>query len=117
MNKNRNQYKSPKAVEDCRDLLLWIIPHLDKLPKHRRYTIGEKLENRLLVVLENLVESAYSRNKRPLLQQANLNLEISRHLWRLCHDFKAISHKSYAHGSQLLLELGKQIRGWYRASS
>ncbi len=75
-----NNYKTPKAVEDCRDLLLWAIPHLDKLPKNRRYTVGEKLENRLLVVLENLVEAAYSRHKKPLLQKANLNLEVSRHL-------------------------------------
>lgn len=117
MNKNTTAYATPKAVEDCRDILLWLIPHLDKLPKNRRYTIGEKLENRLLNVLENLVAATYSSNKRPQLQKANLDLEISRHLWRLCHDFRVISHKSYAHGSKLMIELGKQIGGWYRATS
>ena len=117
MNKKQTAYQTPKAVEDCRDLLLWMIPHLDKLPKNRRYTLGEKLENRILAVLENLVAAAYSPNKRPLLQQANLDLEVSRHLWRLCHDFRGVSHKSYGHGSQRMLELGKQIGGWQRASS
>ena len=116
MIKKRAKNNSPKVVEDCRELLLWLIPHLDKFPKNRRYTLGEKLEERLLTLLENLIAAAYSHKKKPLLQQANLDLEVSRHLWRLSHDFQAISHKSYAHGSQLMLELGKQIGGWIRAS-
>jgi len=47
MNKKQTVPSTPKAVQDCRDLLLWMIPHLDKLPKNRRYTLGEKLENRV----------------------------------------------------------------------
>jgi len=106
----------PKAVSDCRDLLLWIIPHLDKLPKVRRYTLGEKLENRLLTILESLVTAAYAPNKRTFLFQANRDLEVCRHLWRLCFDFKAIPMKSYEHGGKLMFELGRQIGGWMKAS-
>jgi len=53
--KNKTYASAPKAVHDSRELLLWIIPQIDKLPRVRRYTLGEKLENRLLVVLESLV--------------------------------------------------------------
>lgn len=53
MDKNNTKPSTPKAVEDCRALLLWMIPQLDKLPRVRRYTLGEKLENRLLMVLES----------------------------------------------------------------
>ena len=107
---------SPKAVEDCHDLLLWLIPHLDKLPRTRRFTLGERLESRLLAVLEALVEAAYSSNKRSLLAKANRDLEICRHLWRLCFEFRAIPIKSYEDGSQLMLSLGQQIGGWFKAS-
>jgi hypothetical protein len=30
----------PQAVNACHDLLLWIIPQLDKLPRVRRFTLG-----------------------------------------------------------------------------
>lgn len=104
----------PKAVDDCRELLLWMIPHLDKLPKNRRYTLGEKLENRVLTVLESLVSAAYAANKRPFLVQANRDLEVCRHLWQLCLDFRAISVGSYEHGSKLMFTLGRQIGGWLK---
>lgn len=51
--RKQSQPSTPKAVQDCRDLLLWMLPHLDRLPKNRRYTLGEKLENRVLTILES----------------------------------------------------------------
>ena len=115
MQKKPDAPSTPKAIQDCRDLLLWMIPHLDKLPKNRRYTLGEKLENRILTVLESLVSAAYTANKRPLLQQANRDLEVCRHLWQLCFDFRAVSVSSYEHGCKLMFSLGKQIGGWIKA--
>ena len=109
MTKKDSGNGSPKAVQDCRDLLLWIIPHIDKLPRNRRYTLGEKLENRIIAVLESLVAAAYAKQKKQVLSQANIDLEVSRHLWRLCYDFRAVSIGSYQHGSTLLFELGKQV--------
>ena len=50
MERKQVQPSTPKAVQDCHDLLLWMLPHLDKLPKNRRYTVGEKLENRVLTI-------------------------------------------------------------------
>ena len=51
----------PKAVQDCHELLAWLIPHLDKFPRARRFTLGERLESGLLGVLEALVEVAFSK--------------------------------------------------------
>lgn len=107
---------TPKAVQDCRDLLLWLLPHLDKLPRSRRYTLGEKLENRVLTILESLVTAAYAPNKRTFLFQANRDLEVARHLWRMCFDLHGVSSKSYQHGGKLMLTLGQQIGGWMKDS-
>ncbi len=106
---------TPKAIEDCRGILLWLIPLLDKFPRNRRFTLGERLESRLLTVLETLVSAAYSKQKAVLLQQANRDLEVCRHLWRLCYDLQLVSVKRYEYGSGLLLELGKQVGGWIRS--
>ena len=50
--------ESPQAIHDGHALLLWIIPQLDKFPRLRRYTLGERIETLLLQVLERLLEAA-----------------------------------------------------------
>ena len=81
----------PQAVQSCHELLLWLIPQLDKFPRSRRFTLGERVEGGLLEVLELLVEAAYSRNKDIPLRRANLRLEVVRHLWRLAHELKVMA--------------------------
>jgi len=108
---------TPKAVQDCHDLLAWIIPQLDKFPRVRRYTLGERIETGLLEVLEALVEAAYSRQKVAPLARANRRLDIVRHLWRLAHTLGAVAPRSYEHGAGLLVALGRQVGGWQRGCS
>ena len=105
---------TPKAVSDCHALIVWIVPQLDKLPRLRRFTLGERIENGLLDVLERLLEAAYSRTGTTALQTANLRLDVVRHLWRACHELKAVPSKRYVHGAQLMESLGRQIGGWRR---
>jgi len=102
----------PKAVEDCHELLAWIIPKLDQFPRHRRYTLGERTENGLLLVLENLIQAAYQKSQATYLQTANLQLDVVRHLWRLSHTLQSITHQSYGQGAERLAGLGRQIGGW-----
>ena len=105
----------PQAVDSCHELLRWLIPHLDKFPRSRRFTLGERLETGLLDVLELLVEAAYSRNKEQALKRANLKLERVRHVWRLSHELKVIATRQYEHGAKLIDDLGRQIGGWLRS--
>ncbi|RLJ16240.1 hypothetical protein DJ030_17290 [bacterium endosymbiont of Escarpia laminata] len=76
----------PKAVQDCHNLLVWLIPLLDSFPRNRRFTLGERIESGLLEILELLVEAAYARNKRDTLKRANLRIAVVRHLWRLAEE-------------------------------
>ncbi len=105
----------PQAVQSCHELLLWLIPQLDKFPRVRRFTLGERIETGLLEVLELLVEAAYSRNKDTPLRRVNLKLELVRHLWRLAHELKVTATRQYEHGARLLDDLGRQIGGWLRS--
>jgi len=109
---------TPQAVQSCHQLILWVIPQLDKFPRNRRFTLGEKIEQGLLSVLSLLVEASYaSRSKMKLLQQSNTQLTVLRHLWRLSFELKVIAQKQYAYGSKMLVELGKQIGGWQKSST
>lgn len=105
----------PQAVQSCHDLLLWLIPQLDKFPRSRRFTLGERLETGLLEILELLVEAGYSRKKESLLSRANLRLAVVRHVWRLAFELKAVAIRQYEHGATLLDQLGRQIGGWRRS--
>ncbi len=106
----------PHAVQACHELLRWLIPHLDKFPRSRRFTLGERLESGLLTVLEALVEAAYSKQKRASLVRANLALEMGRHLWRLAYELEVIPMQRYAYGARLMDSLGREIGGWLKAS-
>lgn len=64
------------TVQSCHELLLWLIPQLDKFHA-RRFTLGQHSEIRLLGVLELLVAAAYTRNKEAPLCRANLQLETA----------------------------------------
>lgn len=108
---------TPKAIEDCHELLRWLIPQLDKFPRHRRFTLGERIETALLEVLESLVAAAYSRDKRADLERANRKINVVRHLWRLAFELKIVAHNSYAHGSERIVQLGAQIGGWRKQSA
>jgi hypothetical protein len=106
--------KTPQAVQTCHELIRWLTPQLDKFPRQRRFTLGERLERTLLDVLELLLEAAYSRDKQPALQRANLRLEVARHLWRLAHELHGVSTRGYAHGAGLMDDVGRQIGAWLR---
>ena len=69
-----------KAIDDCHALLGWMLPQLDRFPRARRFTLGNRIEDGLLFVLKRLVEAAYSKQSSAALQQANLRLEVVRHL-------------------------------------
>jgi hypothetical protein len=107
--------KTPQAVQACHELLLWLIPQLDKFPRQRRFTLGERLETGLLEVLELLVEAAYSKDKRYSLTTANRRLARCRHLWRLAFELRVVPLRGYEHGARLIDGIGGQIGSWLKS--
>ena len=101
----------PHAVQACHDLIVWIIPHVDQFPRLRRFTLGERLESNLLLVLERLTEAAYARQRRELLREANAKVAVARHLWRMAWEMRLVPERSFHHGATLLVDLGRQIGG------
>jgi hypothetical protein len=109
-----NEKQLPVAINDCHQLLAWIVPQLDNFPRSRRFTLGEKLELLLMEVLEYLLEAAYQKgdSKLQMLARANRKLAVARHLWRLGFELKSCPFNAYHHGAELMVGLGRQIGGW-----
>jgi hypothetical protein len=105
------------AVSLCVDLLGWFVPLLHQLPRDYRFTLGDRMENRMLDLLEHLLRATYDRRARVgSLFEANLTLDVLRHLWRLCLQFKLVSARRHEHGCRLLVGIGEQVGGWLKAS-
>ena len=102
------------AITKTYDLVLWLLPHIAKFPREHRFTLGNRLEEGVLEILETLVEASYAKEKVLLLQKANLRLERVRYLLRLSKDLRLITVKQYEFASESLLSIGKEVGGWLK---
>lgn len=106
-----------QAVPKFYDVILWILGRVEKFPRSQKFTLGDRTVNLALGTLELLIEATYTRDRLPLLQKTNVQLEKLRYLIRICHDFKLLSPKQYAYISSEINEVGKLVGGWIRSQS
>ncbi len=83
--------------------------------RDHRYTLGSRIEDGILEVLELLVEASYTSSKGELLGRANLRLDRVRFLVRMAKDLRLISLKQYEHAAASLNGIGQEIGGWARS--
>jgi hypothetical protein len=105
------------SIAKTYDLLKWLMPVISRFPRDKRYTLGQRLENKLLDVLELLLCANYSKDKLSLLKKANLELECFRYLIRLSCDLRFINLKRYEFISLYIDEIGRMVGGWIKSIS
>ena len=99
------------------DLLLYLVPQLAKFPRDQKFLLADRIESKVLDVQERCLRAYYSRDKRIHLIEANMGLEIIRHLVRLSYDLRLISPKSYEQISIRVEGIGRMVGGWMKKSS
>lgn len=79
------------------DLLLYLIPQLNKFPRSQKFLLADRIEKQILDIMEYLIEAYYTttEKKQPILRRVNLELEKLRYLIRISHDLKHFSHQQY----------------------
>jgi hypothetical protein len=77
------------------DLILWSCHHTSCFPRNHRFVLGERIERNLYDLLETLLGAKYTRLRQPLLEQANLTLEVLRFQVRLAKDLQCLKVNSY----------------------
>ena len=82
------------------DLILWSCNHTSRFPRQHRFVLGERLERNLYDLLETLIQAKYTRDRKSLLETANLKLEILRFQIRLAKDLQCLQVKSYGFASK-----------------
>ena len=56
-----NAKRTGAAIEAHYQFLLWLGPTLEKFPKSHKFTLGDRIQNQALDVLEALIEATYTR--------------------------------------------------------
>ena len=88
-----------------------------QMPKQDRHAIGQKIENKTLDLLADLIHASRTdrKSKPEYLEEAAVKLDALKLFLRLAEDVKAISTKKYLSLSEKLQEIGKMLGGWLRS--
>jgi hypothetical protein len=97
------------------DFAVWLIPKIAKFPRDHRFVLGERIERQLYTILENLIRAKYTRLRKAILEQVNLDLEILRFQLRLAKDLRCLPLKSLGQAAQQIIDIGRQVGGWHSA--
>ena len=106
----------PVVLVKWYDYAKWVLERVESFPKNQRYVLGQRLSDQVMVVLEILVEAAYSREKRDLLAEANRKMEVVRWTVRMCKDRNLLTASQFEHSAKCLNECGKMVGGWLKAT-
>jgi hypothetical protein len=92
----------------------WTINKMDVLPKRKRFTISDRIENTTLEILEDTVYTIYQKDRLQVLNAINIKLTVLMTMWRICFDNKWISIKNYEFISEQINEFGRIVGGWIK---
>lgn len=87
---------------------------IDRFPKHTRFTLGQRLVQAGLDVMEGIVSAIYDLHPQPrtALDQVNLRLEWLRVLFRIAHGRQYLSTDQYATISEQIDIAGRMAGAW-----
>ena len=95
---------------------LWheFFPHF---PRDSRQTLGQKIDNLFLEVIENVVKAGYSdkAEKEIFLKRASVKLDLLKFFLQVAWEIKSLDNKKYINLSEKLLEVGKMLGGWIKS--
>lgn len=104
----------PKILTGIYDLVNWYMSRTERFPKPLRVTLGDRIDTKLLGILELTVQARYARNPRRYLSALNMELETLRYLSRLALDRGGLQMKQFEYVVRSLNEVGRQVGGWLK---
>ena len=83
-------------------------------PKNLRYTLGEKINQTFIEILENLFVASYENkvDKLPTILFAIRKIDILKCFLQVSWELHALNNEKYVALSEKVMELGRMIGGW-----
>lgn len=85
------------------------------IPKADRYCLWQRIEQTCLKLIELLLTVSHISNKKLVLEQYSIQLNILRVLLRLAKDTKLIDVKKYVNAQERIDTIGRMLGGWIKA--
>jgi hypothetical protein len=99
-------------IQKTYDLILWYVPHLNRLPRDHKFTLGNRMIEELYDLLKGLIAARYSSEKLARLESLNELLDLIRWQTRLLRDFELFDLRRYQFASGRIDEIGRSLGGW-----
>jgi hypothetical protein len=106
-----------KVIQKAYDLCVYLVPMVNRFPRDFKFTLGDRITNAAVDVLEDLIAARYTRDRAEILRRTNLRIERLRHLLRLSGDFGILGGSSVEHSAKSLDEVGRLVGGWLKAAT
>ena len=105
------------VIQKSYDLYKLTYEYTKKFPKSDKYSLGEKIKNLLLEILELLIEAETAKHdwKQPILEKTSRKLDLLKILLRLANDIKIMDDKKYLTAQDQVQEIGRMLGGWIKA--
>ncbi len=109
-----NNLKSPTVLIKAKESYAVWFKILADFPKIYRYSLGDKIEESFLLLLENIFSTSYLSGieKQNKLTIAIIKLDNVKFFLQLAWENKCIATNKYITISKQLDEVGKMLGGW-----
>ncbi|OGZ63076.1 MAG: hypothetical protein A2639_02865 [Candidatus Staskawiczbacteria bacterium RIFCSPHIGHO2_01_FULL_34_27] len=107
----------PSIIHKIYDFYKEMHKKIEKFPKTSRYSLGQKIENSILDLLETiyLANIQIKTLREPVLHKASAKCELVKILIRLAYDTGVIDNTStYVSAQAKMQEIGKMLGGWIK---
>ncbi|MEZ4984594.1 MAG: diversity-generating retroelement protein Avd [Saprospiraceae bacterium] len=104
-------------VQKSYDLLKETVLTANGFPRSQKFTLGDRLQNQATDLMDNYIRALYAPReaKRALLDEANIQLEILRHYYRLAYDLGLYNSVRYKHFAEIIQHIGRMTGGWIKS--
>ncbi|HNB51091.1 MAG TPA: diversity-generating retroelement protein Avd [Anaerolineales bacterium] len=96
------------------DLVMWLIPQVQKFPRAHRFGLAERIQHLALDFQDSLVAAGKTKRdkRRAWLSRADIQLEQLRHWIRMARDLHLLNLGQYEHVSRMTTDVGNLLGSW-----
>lgn len=107
------QTKYLEVRKKYQDYLVWLFGKINNFPRKQKFLLGERIGNLALDIQQDIIRIQYSsvEQRKLLLRQFNLELEVFRQLMRLAWQMSFLSKKSFLWQEVKIDEVGRMTHG------
>ena len=109
-------YVEPIVFHKVSQLYLAAHERVLKFPKPTRYSLGARIENTILELIETLylAQSKQGASRLLILNKADITLKMLTSHLRLAYKTESINDAGFASLSEKVLEIGSMVGGWLK---